>query len=118
MLSRSRSELEADFQASDARYRELVQQTLSVIRHGSGPGVEARKILNEIDRQRRSVLCECNRLFAQLQGDSMEKVVLTCVACGKTESVENLPENKRDKKCAGCGDSMIEKRHPGNFSNA
>ncbi len=118
MLSKSRSELEADFQASDARYRELVEQTLSVIRRGSGLGVDAREILNEIDRQRRSVLCECNRLFVQMQGNSMEKVVLTCVGCGKTESVENLPDNKRGKKCAACGDSMIEKRHPGDFSNA
>jgi hypothetical protein len=88
MLSKSRSELEADYQASNARYRELVQDTLSVVRRGSGPGSGASKELDEIERQRRLVLCECNRLFAQLQEVSMEKTVLTYAGSGKTEGVE------------------------------
>jgi hypothetical protein len=88
MLPKSRSELEADYQASDARYRELVQETLSVARGGSGPGSGAPKELDEIDRQRRLVLRECNRLFAQLQEVPMEKTVLTNVGCSKTEGVE------------------------------
>jgi hypothetical protein len=74
MLSKSRSELEADYQASDARYRELVQKTLSVARRGSSLRSGAPKELDEIDRQRPLVLRECNRLFAQLQEVPMERL--------------------------------------------
>jgi hypothetical protein len=44
----------------------------------------------------------------------MAKITLTCVACNRTESVEDTPENMRDRKCSKRGESMIVKRHPGN----
>jgi DNA-directed RNA polymerase subunit RPC12/RpoP len=44
----------------------------------------------------------------------MTQIVLTCVKCGKSERVENTPENKRNKKCKACGESMVVKRPPGN----
>jgi hypothetical protein len=43
----------------------------------------------------------------------MKEIELTCVSCGKTKKVEDLPEEKRDETCE-CGQPMIEKRHPGN----
>ncbi|MBB5330506.1 rRNA maturation endonuclease Nob1 [Edaphobacter lichenicola] len=48
----------------------------------------------------------------------MSEIVITCVGCGKTETVDDRPESIRNKKCKTCGGAMIVKRHPGNSSNA
>ena len=42
----------------------------------------------------------------------MRKIVLTCVACGRTKAVWATPEEMRDAKCS-CSASMVEKRQPG-----
>jgi hypothetical protein len=44
----------------------------------------------------------------------MTQIVLTCVKCGKSERVEDTAENKRDRKCKACGESMVVKRPPSN----
>jgi hypothetical protein len=48
----------------------------------------------------------------------MLKVVLTCVACGMTETADNTPDLIRDQKCKRCGQSLVVKRPPGDTSNA
>jgi DNA-directed RNA polymerase subunit RPC12/RpoP len=52
--------------------------------------------------------------IAEKQGETMTQIVLTCVKCGKSEKVKDTPENKRDRKCKACGESMVVKRPPGN----
>jgi hypothetical protein len=54
MLSNSSFELEANNLTSEARYRELVQEILSVVRRNSAQGVVTTKELAEIDKRRQS----------------------------------------------------------------
>jgi hypothetical protein len=44
----------------------------------------------------------------------MATIIVTCVNCKRTETVEDTSENRRDHKCNKCGEPMIVKRHPGN----
>jgi hypothetical protein len=48
----------------------------------------------------------------------MSKIVLTCVACGMTEIIDDTPELIRDRKCKACGESLVVKRPPGDTSSA
>lgn len=48
----------------------------------------------------------------------MRNIVLTCVACGKTESVEDRPEETRDRKCKQCGAALIKRRPPGSTTDS
>ena len=47
----------------------------------------------------------------------MQQIILTCTSCGKTKSVDDDPESKRDVKC-DCGAPMVEKRSPGTYEDA
>ncbi len=67
MVSKTRFELEADYLASEAHYRELVRQTLFLARGQSSKGVEFTREMNVVEDQRRSALRECNRIFGLLQ---------------------------------------------------
>ena len=42
----------------------------------------------------------------------MRQILLTCVACGRTALVNDLPDEKRNRVCV-CKASLVEKRHPG-----
>jgi len=44
----------------------------------------------------------------------MHDIVLTCVNCGEKVTVGEKPEERRDRVCSGCGNSLIEKKLPGN----
>ncbi|MGF7183264.1 hypothetical protein HDF11_004796 [Tunturiibacter psychrotolerans] len=74
MLSKPRSKLEAEYEASDASYRELVKQTVSLVLRSSGLGVAPLKALDELETQRRAALRECNRIFAAMQEVSMKRL--------------------------------------------
>jgi hypothetical protein len=63
---KTRSELIEDYLASEARYKELVQRTVSAELNRSKDSSE----LAEIGEQRQSVLRESNRILARLQFES------------------------------------------------
>ena len=44
----------------------------------------------------------------------MQDIALTCVSCGKKVLVGSQPEEKRDRRCSECGNSLIEQKRPGN----
>jgi hypothetical protein len=67
MLSKSRTELEADYLVSEADYRELVRQTLVLGRCTCPKSVEYTREVDAVSDQRRSALRECNRIFGLLQ---------------------------------------------------
>ena len=46
--------------------------------------------------------------------NAIDEVTLTCVGCGKTESMLNRPAVKRDCFRKDCGAALIDRRAPGN----
>lgn len=115
MKHKSHTELESDLLASEARYRDLVKETLAVGRRGP-IDLSGFVELRQLDSKRRETLRETNRLLSELWKAPMMEIVLTCVSCGKSESVKDSPEDTRDAKCKNCGESMVLKRHPGNLT--
>jgi hypothetical protein len=113
MKSRSCTELESDLLASEVIYRDLVRETLAVERRSS-LGAHIKLDLQGLDSRRRIALRETNRLLFELHEALMKQIVITCVNCGRSESVEDIPKNIRDPKCKECDSSMVVKRYPGN----
>jgi hypothetical protein len=112
MKSKSASDVESDFLASEAKYRQLVKETLDIERRGS-IDINTKLALQRLNDDRRLALREMNRLLSQLRAVPMAVIVVMCVSCGKSETVQDTPEHTRDRKCKDCGESMLVKRPPG-----
>lgn len=46
------------------------------------------------------------------QSASIKRITLTCVGCGSTVTVDDLPENIRNQACKSCGASLLDRRLP------
>ncbi len=89
--TKTRSELETDYLASEAHYKELVQQTVSAERN---PPSSNDSSLHELEEQRRSALRESSRILGELRESDKPPNDVLLKQMHRAESEIDAVENK------------------------